>query len=231
MKTKSKLTSMKTIIILTVLLVIIGIGISVLAITNKEDLPVQVRETGTFTDTRDGKIYKTIKIGEQWIMAENFAYKPENGNFWAYNNDTANIAKYGYLYDWETAKKIAPQGWHLPTESDWKTLRASLGGKRDIVRILGGTMEKVYKQMVVGGCGFNAIMAGVRTGSGKFIYLGERTDFWSSSPSTDGQYFYILDAKTEGKPRGILDSKEGTAALANQQDNATWGKSVRLFKD
>lgn len=90
-------------------------------------------------------------------------------------------------------------------------------------------MEIVYKQMVVGGCGFNAIMAGVRTGSGKFIYLGERTDFWSSSPSNDGQYFYILDAKIEGKPRGILDSKEGTVALANQQDNPTWGKSVRLF--
>ncbi|MCX6320212.1 MAG: hypothetical protein NTX93_00180, partial [Bacteroidia bacterium] len=96
---------------------------------------------------------------------------------------------------------------------------------------LGGTMEKVYKQMVVGGCGFNALMAGIRTGNGKFMYLGGRTDFWSSSPSKDGQYFYILDAKIEGKPRGLLDSKEGTAALANQQDNAKWGKSVRLFKD
>jgi uncharacterized protein (TIGR02145 family) len=222
---------MKAKIILTISLAIIGISLSLLAINGNEYLPFQVRETGTFTDSRDGKIYKTIKIGEQWIMAENFAYKPENGNYWAYNNDTANIAKYGYLYDWETAKKIAPQGWHLPTESDWKTLRASLGGKRDVFKYLGGTMEIVYKQMVVGGCGFNAIMAGVRTGSGKFIYLGERTDFWSSSPSNDGQYFYILDAKIDGKPRGILDSKEGTAALANQQDNANWGKSVRLFKD
>lgn len=222
---------MKSKIIVTILLAIVGVGISLLAVRGTEDIPNQVRETGTFTDTRDGKIYKTIKIGEQWIMAENLAYKPENGNYWAYNNDTANIAKYGYLYDWETARKIAPQGWYLPTESDWKTLRASLGGKRDIVKILAGTMEKVYRQMVVGGCGFNAIMAGVRTGSGKFIYLGERTDFWSSSPSNDGQYFYILDAKLDGNPRGILDSKEGTAALANQQDNANWGKSVRLFKD
>ena len=51
-------------------------------------------------------------------MAENLAYKPEQGNFWAYGNDSNNVAKYGYLYDWETAKKVAPKGWHLPTESD-----------------------------------------------------------------------------------------------------------------
>lgn len=224
MKMKKKLA-------LALLLTIIVYSVLALSISWDTKITPLKTEIGSFTDTRDGKIYKTIKIGEQWIMAENLAYKPENGNYWAYNNDTANIAKYGYLYDWETAKKIAPQGWHLPTESDWKTLRASLGGKRDIYKYLGGTMEIVYKQMVVGGCGFNAIMAGVRTGSGKFIYLGERTDFWSSSPSNDGQYFYKLDAKIEGKPRGILDSKEGTAALADQQDNATWGKSVRLFKD
>ncbi len=228
---KTKLTSMKSKIILTILLSIIGIGVSILTIRGNEDIPIQNRETGTFTDTRDGKIYKTIKIGEQWIMAENLAYKPEIGNYWAYNNDTANITKYGYLYDWKTAKKIAPQGWHLPTEADWKALRASLGGKKDVVKILGGTMEKIYKQMVIGGCGFNALMTGVRTGSGKFIYLGERTDFWSSSPSKNGQCFYMLDAKIDGKPRGVLDSKEGTAILANQQDNATWGKSVRLFKN
>lgn len=224
MKTKKKL-------VLALLLTIIVFSVLAFSISLDTKITPLKTETGSFTDARDGRVYKTIKIGEQWIMAENLAYKPENGNYWAYNNDTANIAKYGYLYDWETAKKIAPQGWHLPTESDWKTLRTSLGGKRDVYKHLGGTMEIVYKQMVVGGCGFNAIMAGVRTGSGKFIYLGARTDFWSSSPSNDGQYFYILDAKIEGKPRGILDSKEGTASLADQQDNATWGKSVRLFKD
>ena len=209
----------------------IDLSVLILSISCTDKNIPQTNEVGSFKDTRDSKVYKTIKIGEQWIMAENFAYKPSEGNYWAYNNDTANVAKYGYLYDWETAKKVAPKGWHLPTESDWKTLRKSLGGKRDIVRCLGGTREKVYKQMVPGGCGFNALMAGMRTGNGKFVYLGGQTDFWSSSPSKYGQYFYTLDAKIEGKPRGLLDSKEGTAALAERQDNATWGKSVRLFKD
>ena len=191
----------------------------------------QVNETGLYTDTRDGQVYKTVKIGDQWIMAENFAYTPEKGNYWVYNNDSANVNTYGYLYDWETAKRVAPTGWHLPTASEWKTLRESLGGKRDVYKYLGGTMEIVFKQMVVGGCGFNALMAGIRTGSGKFMFLGERTDFWSSSPSRDGQYFYMLNAKTDKQRLGLFDSKEGTAEIANQQDNASWGKSVRLFKD
>ncbi|MCX6253859.1 MAG: hypothetical protein NTV31_05205 [Bacteroidia bacterium] len=210
---------------------IIGLSVFILSGCWSDKKSVQINEVGSFTDTRDGKIYKTIKIGDQWIMAENLAYKPEQGNFWPYDNDSSNVNKYGYLYDWETSKKVAPEGWHLPTASDWKTLRKSLGGKRDVYKYLGGTMEKVYKQMLVGGCGFNALMAGIRTDDGRFMLLGKRTDFWSSTKSKPGQYFYTLDAKIDGKRRGFLDSKEGTAALSDQQDHVKWGKSVRLFKD
>jgi uncharacterized protein (TIGR02145 family) len=41
------------------------------------------QETSTVTDPRDGKVYKTIKIGDQWIMSQNLAYRPEKGLFWA----------------------------------------------------------------------------------------------------------------------------------------------------
>ena len=224
MKKKKKLA-------LSLLLTIIVFSVLAFSISLDTKITPLKTETGSFTDTRDGRTYKTINIGGTWIMAENYAYKPEQGNFWAYNNDSSNIAKYGYLYDWETAKTIAPKGWHLPTDSEWKTLRKLLGGKRDVYKYLGGTMEKVYRQMVVGGCGFDALLCGIRTDEGRFVSLDNRTDFWSSTASKSGQYFYTLDGKKDGKKRGFLDSKEGTAALANQQDNATWGKSVRLFKN
>lgn len=217
---------MKRKLFFMILFAFIGFSVLILSISWRDKISVQINEIGSFTDTRDGKIYKIIKIGDQWLMAENLAYKPEQGNFWAYDNDSSNVAKYGYLYDWETAKKAAPKGWHLPTESDWKTLRKSFGGKRDVFKYLGGTMEKVYKQMVVIDSGFNAILCGIRSGRGKFMYLGDRTDFWSSSKSDQGQWFYVLDGKKDGKPDSFLDSKEGTAAMACMQDNA---QVVKVF--
>ena len=82
----------------------------------------------TFTDARDGKKYKTVKIGNQTWMAENLAYKASSG-CWAYDNNQENVKTYGYLYDWKTAKKVCPAGWHLPSDNEWEILIDYLGGE------------------------------------------------------------------------------------------------------
>ena len=84
-----------------------------------------------FYDNRDGKEYKTVKIGNQTWMAENLAYKPSSGNYWAYDNDNLNVVKYGYLYDWETANNVCPAGWHLPSQKEWDVLINYLGGENE----------------------------------------------------------------------------------------------------
>ena len=80
-----------------------GLGWAILSTSCNDITVTQAYETDSFKDPRDGKVYKTVKIGDQWLMSENLAFRPDSGKFWAYDNDSGNVLKYGYLYDWETA--------------------------------------------------------------------------------------------------------------------------------
>lgn len=145
------------------------------------------QEKGTFKDPRDGKEYQTIIIGTQTWLAENLAFKPAKGNYWTYDNDIRNLLKFGYLYDWETAKSIAPTGWHLPTKAEWETL----------FKFLGGDDKKVYSLMKEGGeSGFNILIIGWRDEKGLF-HAGKGGDFWSSTgDGSVGWHFNIPENDT-----------------------------------
>jgi uncharacterized protein (TIGR02145 family) len=171
-------------------------------------------ETGIFTDTRDGNRYKIVKIGNQFIMAENLAYKPDLGNYCIYNNDPINVKKYGYLYDWETAQEVPPDGWHLPSNEEWETLH----------KFLGVSNLEVFNALKEGGkSGFNALLSGLRNPYGEFFDLGGNANFWSSTVSHD-EYgvsewwcFFCGD-----------DIHEGASLKCLLHD---YELSVRLFRD
>jgi uncharacterized protein (TIGR02145 family) len=157
------------------------------------------QQTGSFSDPRDSKVYKTVKIGNQIWLAENLAYKNPIG-CWAYDGNVKNVSTFGYLYDWKTAKNVCPSGWHLPSDAEWTILTATLGGEVnagiDLREVrgsnAGGKMKsKGTKSQGTGlwnssntgatnSSGFNAIPAGSRT-SGIFFAIGDDACFWSSS--------------------------------------------------
>jgi uncharacterized protein (TIGR02145 family) len=108
-----------------------------LAITNPETSGIQITMnplvTGTVTDA-GGNVYKTVQIGSQEWMAENLRTTKYNDNsgitkgsaYWFYGNttDAAAQKKWGALYSWDAVKtgKLAPAGWHVPTDAEWDTL-------------------------------------------------------------------------------------------------------------
>jgi len=98
-----------------------------------------------FTDPRDGRKYKTVKIGSQIWMAENLNYNTKGKCYKDsdYPNEAANCEKYGRLYFWENAKTSCPIGWHLPSNAEWEILLNYLGGKKTVDEVA----FKVYKGM------------------------------------------------------------------------------------
>jgi len=119
-------------------------SISILAVlfyTSCDDNGVKVvtPEVRTFTDKRDGKMYKEVTIGEQRWMAENLKYEADGSKCYAGRNDSVTALMcdvYGRLYDWNTAmngelssnaapsgvEAVCPVGWHIPSDAEWMTL-------------------------------------------------------------------------------------------------------------
>jgi len=147
-------------------------------------LSSSTQETGTFKDSRDGEKYKTIKIGNQIWMAENLNYSIKKS--WCYKNDSSNCAKFGRLYDWETAKNICPLGWHLPSDSEWTMLSVTLGGKE----VAGGKIKEagiIYWKSpnthATNESGFSALPGGYEYNDGSFDGIGICSYWWSSTES------------------------------------------------
>ncbi|MCL1956839.1 MAG: fibrobacter succinogenes major paralogous domain-containing protein [Fibromonadales bacterium] len=149
----------------------------------------------TFTDKRDGKMYRTVKIGEQVWLAENLAYEAKGSK--CYDNDESNVEKYGRLYNWNTAMKVCPKGWHLPSHEEWQTLLDFVGGKE-----ISGKKLKTksswnkYKGKSGNGTddfGFSALPCGGGR-AGSFGGVGEFGSWWSSNKFGNyNAYNWVMD--------------------------------------
>ena len=139
-----------------------------------------------------------------------------------YNNDANYNSTYGKLYNWHAVNtgKLAPAGWHIPTDAEWETLTTFLGG----ASISGDKMKATTLWTSNTGnsnsSGFTGLPAGSRLDvtTGNFKSIGARGYFWSSNESN------TYNAWQRG-----LSSNYSDASRASS--NKVYGISVRCIKD
>ncbi len=159
----------------------------------------------------EGNDYETVLIGDQCWMKENLNMGRFKASHWVFSNDGEverycydnnidNCETYGALYSWdemmnyssdEGAQGICPQGWHIPSESEWEELLAYVGGTTAATTNLRDT----YYWSDGGGnnqSGFSARGAGILSESNSFYGLRYQTNFWSSSMYLDKTCAYEI---------------------------------------
>ena len=197
----------------------------------------------TVTDI-DGNVYPTVTIGNQtWMGANLKVTHNRNGNailkvmdngVWAgmtsgalcdYNNNPANSAIYGHLYNWYAvtdSSHLAPVGWHVATDEDLFILSGYLGG--DLVA--GGKLKETGTAHwldpntgATNETGFAALPGGLRNMNGStFSFLGMECLLWSSTAAAVSGAFSrtLIYYNNEFRSDGY---------------NPTFGFSVRCVKD
>ena len=116
----------------------------------------------------------------------NAIFKVLDGSKW--EDVQSNTIKYGRLYNWNAVNtgKLAPIGWHVPTDSDITILSTFLGGDNSggSLKEIGTTHWNSPNTGATNSSGFTAIPGGYRYRNGTFYELGVTFNFWSSTENT-----------------------------------------------
>ena len=129
------------------------------------------------TTYRNGDAIPQVQDAKAW---ENL----RTGAWCYYENETANGSSYGKLYNWYAVndpRGLAPAGYHIPTDAEWKILTDYLGGESEA-----GTKMKSSSGWKNNGNGTNTngfagLPGGYRGFNGDFYYIGAGGYWWSSS--------------------------------------------------
>jgi uncharacterized protein (TIGR02145 family) len=178
-------------------------------------------------DYRSDKLdYKSVRIGNQEWMTENldvsvfrngdtipYAKTDEewytsfqNGEpAWCYYNNNPSFGENnGKLYNWYAVKDsrgLAPKGWHIPTDNEWRILKDYLGGENQAgikMKSIGKWPNKRNRKIeVTNESGFSAIPSGGREEDGEFCCKTDFTSWWSATSfSVSNAYVRELNSYT-----------------------------------
>jgi len=147
---------------------------------------------------------ETVTIGDQVWMAENLNCNVSGSK--CYKDDPANCAKYGRLYDWETAMKVCPFGWHLPSKAEWDALTSYIESDNvcsycdawHLKSTSGWKSGWNYDGNGEDTYGFSALPGGYGDSVGDFDDVGDG-GFWWSASEYDSYGAYVRNMRYYGE--------------------------------
>jgi len=144
-----------------------------------------LRQYGSFTDPRSTppQTYRTVVIGKQTWMAKNLNFAADSST--CYNRSEQYCNLYGRLYNWETANKACPPGWHLPSNAEWTALTDSAGGTHGAANVLKATHSWYNNHNGSDHYGFAALPGGIGFDNGRFNNVSEVGYWWTSTSVKD----------------------------------------------
>ena len=147
-----------------------------------------------YVDNRDSKTYQTILIDSLIWFVDNLNYEIETSYI---PNVKKNKSKYGRLYTYRIAKYVCPQGWRLPTKSEWVNLNQKLTDKSE----------------------FTEKMLGLRKPSGNYYFFDLNGYYWSSTEENNGYHWYVTIMKNNNKFNYMYQSDEHAFAVRCVKNN------------
>jgi len=235
------------------------------------NMNVKAQQKSTVSDI-DGNVYETIVIGNQEWMAENLRTthyadgtpitlnesnwgSDSTGVYCWYNNDKGSYENlYGALYNWYTLinENVCPDGWHVPSDSEWKILEGNVDslygignavwdtiGLRgyDVGKKLKTTTWDIYSNSINGtnDYGFNAYPSGSRASDGTFIpgicqwwcYSSSDTVAWKrlihhNYNSIERRYSDTASGKNNGYSIRCINNTETSASEIEDNNLVTY---------
>ena len=218
-------------------------------------------EAGTSTELKpnfyecmdgDGNNYAITEIGNQVWMAQNLAFDVGEG-CWAYEGNENYVEKFGLLYNWETAmagsgtsesnpskvQGICPEGWHLPSNSEWKELGDTIRNQaikqnpKDSIKYepLGDDLRRVGIHLKATNVweahvdttkgidtnGFQALPGGY-SGNGFYDAIGRMGLWWSTTESSSTYAWYMSLHYDSDRFRRVKIKKTSTLSVRCVRD-------------
>lgn len=174
--------------------------------TQTKSKPKEIRKN-TYTDSRNGYEYPITKIGDQWWLGENLNFNSNQS--WCFDTLKSSCDILGRLYTWEAAVNVCPDGWHLPSDDEWKELEVELGMIYDIDkegwrsnRPGQGKQLRINKAI-----GFNARLAGYRY-LGAYDRIRFSTYYWTSTENDNNEKAYVRELGKRSSIKRISYDKD-----------------------